>query len=102
MIHFTCDMCGKRLEQGADTRYVIKIEVYAAYDPMEITREDLAEDRSDEMQALFEEIEGMDAEELEAGVFKTFRYDLCPECHAAFLKDPLGRALRRGARFEHN
>jgi hypothetical protein len=102
MIHFTCDLCGKTLLADEDTRYVVKIEVYAAYDPMEITGEDLAEDRTDEMQGLFEEMEGMDAEDLEAGVFKMFRYDLCPECHAAYLKDPLGRTLRQKARFEHN
>jgi hypothetical protein len=102
MIHFTCDLCGKTLLADEDTRYVVKIEVYAAYDPMEITGDDLAEDRSDEMQGLLEEMEGMDAEDLEDGVFKTFRYDLCPECHEAYLKDPLGHAARRGARFEHN
>jgi len=102
MIHFTCDLCGKTLPADEDTRYVVKIEVYAAYDPMEITGDDLREDRTDEMESLFEELEDMDAEEAEAGVFKTFRYDLCPECHAAYLKDPLGSRLRQRARFEHN
>ena len=56
MIHFTCDLCGKTLLADEDTRYVVKIEVYAAYDPMEITGDDLREDRSDEMQGLLEEM----------------------------------------------
>jgi hypothetical protein len=102
MIHFTCDLCGKTLLADEDTRFVVKIDVYAAYDPMEITSQDLDEDRTEEMEALFEELEDMDPEDAEAGVFKTFRYDLCPECHAAYLKDPLGRKARQRARFEHN
>ena len=102
MIHFTCDMCGKRLEQGADTRYVIKIEVYAAYDPMEIGGDDLWEDHDDEIRGLLAHMEDMDAEDLEDQVYKTFRFDLCPECHEAYLKDPLGLKARSRTRFEHN
>ena len=102
MIHFTCDLCGKTLLAEEDTRYVVKIEVYAAYDPMEVAGPELHEDHDDEIQGLLEQMENMDAEELESQVFKTFRFDLCPECQAAYLKDPLGQQARMRARFEHN
>jgi len=102
MIHFTCDMCGKRLEQSEDTRYVIKIEVYAAYDPLEITSEDLEADRTEEIEELLDDMEDRDAEEMENEVYKTFRFDLCPDCHAAYLKDPLGRGARLRARYGGN
>ncbi len=102
MIHFTCDMCGKTLLADEDTRYVVKVEVYAAYDPMELTSEDLEEDRTDEIQDLLGEMADTDAEDLEDQVYKTFRFDLCPECHAAYLKDPLGRTTRMRARFGQN
>ena len=102
MIHFTCDMCGKTLLADEDTRYVVKVEVYAAYDPMELTSEDLEEDRTDEIQDLLGEMADTDAEDLEDQVYRTFRFDLCPECHAAYLKDPLGRATRIRARFGQN
>jgi len=102
MIHFTCDLCGKTLLAEEDTRYVVKIEVYAAYDPMEICGDDLREDHDDEIQGLLAQMEDMDAEDLEDQVFKTFRFDLCPECHEAYLKDPLGLKARVRARFEHN
>jgi len=102
MIHFTCDMCGKTLLAEEDTRYVVKVEVYAAYDPLEVTEKDLEADRSDEVQELLDEMADMDAEDLEDQVFKTFRFDLCPECHAAYLKDPLSRTMRVRARFRHN
>ena len=102
MIHFTCDLCGKTLLADEDTRYVVKIEVYAAYDPMEIGEEDLREDHNDEIEELLDEMEDMDAEQIEDGVYKTFRFDLCPVCHEAYLKDPLGHGSRLRARFEHN
>ena len=102
MIHFTCDMCGKVLLADEDTRYVVKVEVYAAYDPMELTSKDLQDDRTEEMQDLLDEMADIDPEVLEDQVHKTFRFDLCPECHAAYLKDPLGRATRLRARFGQN
>lgn len=44
MMHFTCDLCGREMRPGVDPRYVVKIEAYAAHDPVEITDEDLDED----------------------------------------------------------
>jgi hypothetical protein len=102
MIHFTCDLCGKTLLAEEDTRYVVKIEVYAAYDPMEIGGDDLREDHDDEIQGLLARMEDMEAEDLEDQVYKTFRFDLCPGCHEAYLKDPLGQQVRLRARFGHN
>jgi len=102
MIHFTCDLCGKPLLADEDTRYVVKVEVYAAYDPMEIAPEDLQDDRSDEIRDLLDEMADMDPEHLEDQVYKSFRFDLCGACHAAYLKDPLSRGMRLRARFETN
>ncbi|MBM4019423.1 MAG: hypothetical protein FJ288_14060 [Planctomycetes bacterium] len=102
MIHYTCDLCGRTLRADQDTRYEVKVEVYAAYDPMEVTSDDLGKDPAGEIEDLLGQMKDMDAEELEGQVYKSFRYDLCPECQAAFLKDPLGKAMRQRTRFEHN
>jgi hypothetical protein len=102
MIHFTCDMCGKTLLADEDTRYVVKIEVYSAYDPMEIGTDDFEADHSDEIRDLLAEMEDMEAEEVEDQVYKTFRFDLCQACHEAYLKDPLTKGARMRARFEGN
>jgi hypothetical protein len=102
MIHFTCDLCGKVLGAGEDSRFVVKVEVYAAYDPMEITSEEIEEDRHEEIEDLLDEMSDMESEALEDQVYKTFRYDLCSECHAAYLQDPLGKSVRLRARFGHN
>lgn len=102
MIHYTCDMCGKILLADEDTRYVLKIEVYAAYDPMEITSNDLQEDRSEEIEDLLDEMADMDAEEIEDQVYRTFRFDLCPQCQALYLKDPLMKSVRQRSKFGQN
>ena len=85
----TCDGCGEGLLLDADVRYVVEIQVYAAYDPLEITREDLARDHPGEMARLIERMRKMDPRELEDGVHRKFRFDLCPRCQRSYLRDPL-------------
>ncbi len=90
----TCDMCEKVLLVDEDVRYVVRVEGFAAYDPMEVASGDLARDLEAEMRALVERMRDIDPETLEARVYKAFRFDLCPACHAAYLKDPLGTGRR--------
>jgi hypothetical protein len=89
----TCDLCGCDL-LGADVRYVVKIEVYAAYDVQEITQEDLDRDIEGEMKDLISAIEEgtLDDEELQETVYKDITFDLCAECQRRFLDSPLGKA----------
>ncbi len=102
MIHYTCDMCGKVLLQGEEVRYVVKVEVAAAYDPLELTAEDLEEDHLEEMRKLVARMNEMDQQELEDQVFASFRFDLCPACQKRYLEDPLARHVRRGDSFRQN
>src|SRR5580692_7732762 len=74
MLHFTCDHCGKELRNG-DDRYVVKIEVFAAHDPAEITEDDLEEDHMEAVSQILEELEDGVCEVEPAS--KHFRYDLC-------------------------
>lgn len=85
----TCDMCGKELLTDEDTRYIVKIQVYAAYDPMELTAEDVAADRSEELALLLRRVAEMDAEELQDQVARCFQFDLCPGCQRKYLAAPL-------------
>lgn len=93
MDHCICDMCGKDL-LGEDIRYVMKMEIYCAYDPMEITYKDLAKDHKKEIQALIKEINKIDPEELQNQVYYMREFDLCKECHKKMLMDPLGKNRR--------
>lgn len=102
MLHYSCDLCGKELLIEEELRYVAKIEVFAAYDPLEITDEDLDQDHMEEISELIDNMSEVDASELEDQVFKSFRFDLCPDCHKKFLKDPLNREAVRTVDFSKN
>ena len=65
---------------------MVEILVYAAYDPLEITREDLAGDLRAQMSRLIKELEKRDPEELEDEVARHFRFNLCPACQKQYLQ----------------
>jgi len=88
----TCDMCGKSLLVDEDVRYVADLTVFAAYDVMELTSEDLAKrDIRAEIKRLLEQLKLRDQKELEEEVFAQRRYHLCPSCRKRFLDDPFGK-----------
>lgn len=89
-----CDGCGEPLLVDSNVRYVVKIEVYAAYDPLEITEEDLGADDLHAWERLIKDVEGADPEELKSEIHMTLRYDLCPVCRREYVRDAL-----YGARF---
>lgn len=99
MLHFSCDLCGQALN---DRRYVVKLEVYPAFDPEAITEEDLDADHLEEVAHLLSEDPDAEPSDLNAGCAKAFRFDLCPACHAKFAKDPLGREALRRLNFSEN
>ena len=74
-------------------RYVVDVKVYAAYDPMELTRADLEQDTRPKIQDLIEACKRMSAEELEDQVYKEFRFHLCPPCQREYIREPLPDGL---------
>ncbi len=92
MYGIVCDACNRPLLVDSPVRYVTKVEVYAAYDPLEITEEDLQAADRESWRQLIEAVEQADPKELEAQVHQTFRFDLCPECRARYVRDPLAPA----------
>ncbi len=88
MIRYLCDRCGRPLREG-DLRYVVRIQVYAAPDPMVITPEDLLSDQQAALEALLRQCERMTDEELMRQVYAELQFDLCPACQRAYLADPL-------------
>ncbi len=85
-----CDICGKGLPVGPEGRFVVRIEVFAPAGPLEITDEDLRTDHADEIRRLIEQLSRMTAQEVEDGVYRLFRFNLCPPCQREYLRDPLG------------
>jgi hypothetical protein len=98
-------MCGKSLVPEEDDRYVVKIEIYAACDSMEVDDDDdLIDDfeEDDEEEEEEEEEDNINHEEMDGVEYKTFRYDLCSKCHSRYMQDPLSiNSIRRG-RFSEN
>ena len=89
MAGFCCDRCGKPLLVDSDVRYVVDIRVFAAYDPMELTGEDIARDHLAEIRKLNRRLAKMDPQELEDGVYKRFEFDLCPTCQKVYIRNPM-------------
>ncbi len=101
MIHYTCDRCKRQINTADQTRYVIQIDIQSAADE---PKSDI-EDDIDQLTELHQMLEGMtdqpiDAEESESS--HRGRYDLCPECHRQFLKNPLGRDAVLALGFSNN
>jgi len=93
MDHLTCDRCGRGLLLDAPVRYEVKIEVKSAYDPLEITDDDLARAEEDLRKAL-ERLKDYTARQAQDEIYRQFAFDLCATCQRDFLADPLGRNPR--------
>ena len=87
MITHICDRCG-RPPQSGQLRYVARIEVFAATDPLEITLADLLQNHRQEMDRLVRQCEALTEEELMRDVYVRFEFDLCSSCQKAYVADP--------------
>jgi hypothetical protein len=88
MISYHCDGCGREIGKNA-LRYTVQIDVRAAYDKLEIGLADLVRDHRAELLALIEKLKNKSPTELEEGVYKSLRLDLCPSCQKIYIRNPL-------------
>lgn len=91
MDRLTCDGCDRPLLLESDVRYEVRIEVKAAYDPMELTDEDLARDHTADLARLIAKLDHITEQEAMDQVYRTFRFDLCLPCQRRYLEQPLPR-----------
>ena len=100
MIHYTCDRCKCQIDTATQTRYVVKIEVQSAAECFGDFEDDV-----DQLTELHQALESLTDEELHEFVSDSSHqgaYDLCPECHQQFLKNPLGRDAVLAIGFSNN
>jgi hypothetical protein len=102
MIRYSCDLCKRELDSEVDLRYVVKIEVYAAYDPEAINEDENDRDHLQEIQDILECLEDADDDLIGNDVYQQLRFDLCPECRKKFLQNPLGRETAKAFGFSSN
>ncbi|MDI6732483.1 MAG: hypothetical protein QME51_00410 [Planctomycetota bacterium] len=89
MFNLICDRCGRGLLINEDVRYEVTVEIKSAYDPMEITDEDLRRNFTKDLARLLKVMEDKTEEELQDEVYKIFRFDICLQCQKELLKNPL-------------
>lgn len=99
MLHFTCDLCGRRL---GERRFVVKMEVYPAFDPEAFDEDDLDVDHLQEVAEVIEQIEATGQCHVDDCGSKQMRFDLCENCRRKFVRDPLGRENARRLNFSEN
>ncbi len=101
MIHYSCDCCKRELDPE-DLRYVVKMEVYAAFDSdaMDDAHDD--RDHLQEIQEILQRTEDVSNDGIASDVYEQLRYDLCTDCHKKFLKNPLGREHSKQFDFSKN
>jgi hypothetical protein len=99
MLHFTCDLCGRTIDQE---RYIAQVEVAPAFDPDEVSESDLDADHLEVVADSLAELESTGDFVLEDFGPKKFRFDLCPSCWKRYQKDPLGRESLRRLNFSQN
>ena len=84
-----CHRCGEGLLLESNVRYRLEVRIQAAYDPMEITKDDLERDLEAEIEATIRQLEKMSLKEAERQVHFEGKYDLCARCQKEFLDDPV-------------
>jgi hypothetical protein len=78
MNHSTCDGCGEALLTDSEVRYEVRIEVKAAYDPLEISAEGLEKNYRVEIAKVLRQLEGLSVTDAQNQVYRAFDFDLCP------------------------
>jgi hypothetical protein len=102
MIRYSCDLCKRDLDPEEDLRYVVKMEVYAAFDPVVTDDEDDDRDHLQEIQDILERLEDAENDQIGDDVYQQLRFDLCPKCRRKFLRNPLGREAAKAVHFSQN
>jgi hypothetical protein len=100
MIKYCCDLCKREIDPEDELRYVVKMEVYAALDPLALEEDD--RDHLQEIQDVLERAEDLESDQIGDDVYQQLRFDLCPECRRKFLKNPLGRESTKVLNFSEN
>src|SRR5262245_3174496 len=75
MIHYSCDLCKRPLDPDDDLRYVLKMEVYAAFDPLEMDDGDADRDNLQELHEIMERMDDAASDEIGDDVYQNLRFD---------------------------
>jgi hypothetical protein len=94
MNHVTCDLCGRGLVGAGEVRYEVRLEVRAAYDPLDLGQEEPGKDYRAEIARVLRRLEGLSEEQAQDQVYRAFDFDLCSSCQRRYVRDPPPRGAR--------
>jgi hypothetical protein len=110
MLHYSCDLCKRPINDHADVRHVVKIEVFPAVDEdagpgcCDAGCDENDADHLEAMQDLLETIDERPAGQecdFDDGA-RSMRFDLCDACRQRFVKNPLGIKAGKKLDFSNN
>jgi hypothetical protein len=102
MIRYVCDLCKREMDPDEDLRYVVRMEIYAAFDPTAVAEENDDRDHLQEIQDILDRLEQTNADQVGDEVYQQLHFDLCPECRKRFVKNPLCRETGKVLDFSKN
>jgi hypothetical protein len=100
MLRISCDGCGRELAGGED-RHILKLELFTANEPAELTDDDLDADHLEAIGELLQR-ESSQEEAPSEPSYARLRFDLCNQCRKRFLRDPLAREAAPKFHFSKN
>ncbi len=102
MIHYSCDRCKRIINPEEELRYVVKLEVEAAMEPLDVDEFEDDRDHLTEVQEILERLEDSYSDLVSDDLYQRRRFDLCAECYRRFIKAPLGHDARVQFEFSQN
>jgi len=100
VIHYTCDRCAKMIDPDLDIRYVIRIEIQAAYDSS--NSNDDTDDHLLEIDEILERMEDEESADISEDIYQRRKFDLCTSCYHEYKKNPLSRENQMHLGFSEN
>ncbi|MHC5109243.1 MAG: hypothetical protein ACYTHJ_05135 [Planctomycetota bacterium] len=89
MIRYECDKCGSTLGANDPHRFIVKLEVFAAAEHVQLDDREAA-DVSSELDQVIEVLRNANPDDIEDRTYRSFRFDVCDRCRRILLDRPLG------------
>ncbi len=80
MIQYSCDLCKRPIDAEDDLRYVVKMEIHAAFNPLDLEMPEADCDQLETIDEIIEQLDDLSSDAIGDDVYQRLQFDLCPEC----------------------
>lgn len=102
MIHYSCDRCQRLIETDDEMRYVVRLEIEARMGENVFADQDEERDHLLELHEIIERRDDENEPLVDDEVYSRKRFDLCPSCYKAFMRNPMGQETIKSVDFSQN